>query len=137
MSKATTKFMTDKEIARDQANEQPLPMLKDGMPWQAYAIVPEKEEPAGWQLPHHTKEVKRAAQAGGRAGGPDRIGKVGYEHTVDWMLLEKSVLLLSRFGDEGRRVTADPELIIQGARHLAGHFRKGGRQIPNALCVLI
>jgi hypothetical protein len=126
MSKVITKFMTDKEIAKEQANEQPLPMLKDGMPWQAYAIVPDKEEPAGWQLPHHTKEVKRAAQ-----------GKVGYEHTVDWMLLEKSVLLLSRFGDEGRRVTADPELIIQGARHLAGHFRKGGRQIPNALCVLI
>ena len=106
--------------------EQGLPLLKDGMPCQAFALVPEKEDPAGWQLPHHTKEVKQAAQ-----------GKVGYEHTVDWLLLEKSVLLLSRFGDEGRRVTADPELIIQAARHLAGHFRKGGRQIPNALCVLI
>ncbi|MCX6006270.1 MAG: hypothetical protein NTZ34_03300 [Chloroflexi bacterium] len=106
--------------------EQDLPLLKDGQPWQAFAIVPEKEDPAGWQLPHHTKEVKRAAQ-----------GKVGYEHTVDWLLLEKSVLLLSCFGDEGRRVAADPELIIQAARHLAGHFRKGGRQIPNALCVLI
>ena len=126
MSKTITKFMTDKEIADAQASEQPLPLLKDGMPWQAFAIVPEKEDPGGWQLPHHTKEVKRAAQ-----------GKVGYEHTVDWLLLEKSVLLLSRFGDEGRRITADPELIIQAARHLAGHFRKGGRQIPNALCVLI
>jgi hypothetical protein len=110
----------------DEPTEQGLPLLKDGLPCQAYAIIQDKEDPAGWQLPHHTKEVKRAAQ-----------GKVGYEHTVDWLLLEKSVILLSRFGDEGRRVTADPELIIQAARHLAGHFRKAGRQIPAALCVLI
>ena len=110
----------------DPEEEKDLPMLKDGLPVQAYAIAPDKEDPAGWQLPHHTKEVKRAAQ-----------GKVGYEHTVDWLLLEKSVQLVSRFGDEGRRVTADPELIIQAARHLAAHFRKGGRQIPTALCVLI
>ncbi len=106
--------------------EKPAPMLKDGLPWQAFAIVPDHEDPAGWQLPHHTREVKRAVP-----------GKIGYEHTVDWLLLEKAALLLSRYGDEGRRVTADPELIIQAARHLAGHFRKGGRQIPNALCVLI
>jgi hypothetical protein len=106
--------------------EKDMPLLKDGLPWQGFAIVPDRDDPAGWQLPHHTKEVKRAAQ-----------GKVGYEHTVDWLLLEKSVQLLSRFGDEGRRVTADPELIIQAARHLAGHFRKAGRQIPTALCVLI
>ena len=106
--------------------ETDLPLLKDGLPWQGFAIVPDKECPDGWRLPHHTKEVKRAAQ-----------GKVGYEHTVDWLLLHKSVILLSLFGDEGRRVTADPELIIQAARHLAGHFRKAGRQIPNALCVLI
>ncbi len=103
-----------------------VPPLKDGLPWQGFAIVPDKEDPAGWQLPHHTREVKRAA-----------IGKAGYEHTVDWLLLEKAVLLLSRYGDEGRRITADPELIIQGARHLAGHYQKAGRQIPIALCVLI
>lgn len=100
--------------------------LKDGLPWQGFAIVPDKETPEGWQLPHHTKEVKRAVQ-----------GKVGYEHTVDWLLLEKAALLLSRYGDEGRRVTADPELIIQAARHLASHYRKAGRQIPPSLCVLI
>ena len=102
------------------------PLMKDGLPWQGFAIVPDKQDPAGWQLPHHTREVKRAA-----------IGKVGYEHTVDWLLLEKAVLLLSRFGDEGKRVTADPELIIQGARHLAGHYKKAGRCVPDALCVLI
>ena len=103
--------------------EKIAPPLKDGLPRQAFAIVPDEKDPAGWQLPHHTKAVRAA------------VGKV--EQTVDWLLLEKAVTLLSRFGDEGRRVTADPELIIQGARHLAGHYKKAGRQIPNALCVLI
>lgn len=115
-----------KETVIKEEQEKDLPLLKDGLPWQGYAIVPDKEDPDGWQLPHHSREVKRAA-----------IGKVGYEHTVDWLLLEKAVTLLSRFGYEGRRVTADPELIIQAARHLAGHYRKAGRQIPNTLCVLI
>jgi len=123
MSKSLTKSQNN---LPDPEEEKDLPLLKDGLPVQAYAIAPDKEDPSGWQLPHHTKEVKRAAQ-----------GKVGYEHTVDWLLLEKSVQLVSRFGDEGRRVTADPELIIQAARHMAAHFRKGGRQIPTALCVLI
>lgn len=123
MSKSLSKLP---EKLPEQEQEKDIPLLKDGLPWQGYAIVPDKADPAGWQLPHHTREVKRAAR-----------GKVGYEHTVDWMLLEKAVTLLSRFGFEGQRVTADPELIIQAARHLAGHFSKAGRQIPNALCVLI
>ena len=110
----------------EQDQEKDMPLLKDGLPSQGFAIVPDKERPDGWQLPHHTREVKRAVQ-----------GKVGYEHTVDWLLLDKAVLLLSRFGNEGRRITADPELIIQAARHLAGHYKKAGRQIPDALCVLI
>lgn len=124
--------------------------LKDGLPWQGFAIVPDKDTPEGWQLPHHTREAagnaggteaigrKRAAQgkAGGRTGGPDGIG-IGYEHTVDWLLLDKATMMLSRYGDEGRRVSADPEAIIQAARHLAAHYRKAGRQIPPALCVLI
>jgi hypothetical protein len=103
-----------------------LPLLKDGLPWQAFAMVPDKEHPEGWQLPHHTKESKRTPP-----------GKDGYEHTVDWRLMEKATLLLSRFGDEGKRVAADPELIIRAARHLAEHYRKKRRQIPDILCVLI
>jgi len=106
--------------------QEQVPLLKDGLPWQAYAIVPDKADPQSWQLPHHTREVKRAV-----------IGKIGYEHTVDWLLLEKAVLLISRYGIEGQRVTADPELILQAAHHLAAHYRKAGQQIPNALCALI
>ncbi|MDD5313366.1 MAG: hypothetical protein PHO26_10060 [Dehalococcoidia bacterium] len=103
-----------------------MPLLQDGLPRQAYAIVEDPDLPGTWQLPHHTKLVKRAV-----------IGKIGYEHTVDWPLLEKSVLSLSRQGIDGRRVIADPRLIIDAARHLAAHYRKAGRQIPDVLCVLI
>ena len=102
------------------------PLLKGGLPWQGFAIVTDTEKPDTWQLPHHTKEVKRAAR-----------GKVFHEHTVDFKLAEKAAILLSRFGDDGKRVTADPELIIAAARHLAGHYRRAGRQIPDILCVLI
>ena len=102
------------------------PPLKDGLPWQGFAIVPDRDDPQTWQLPHHTREVKRAA-----------AGAAGIERTVDWMLAEKAVTMLSRFGCEGWRVTAEPELVIQAARHLAGHYKKAGRCIPDALCVLI
>jgi hypothetical protein len=98
----------------------------EGLPWQAFAIVGDRGDPLTWQLPHHTRAVERAVQ-----------GKKGYEHTVDWLLVEKAVLLLSRRGDEGKRVSADPEMIIQGARHLAGHYQKAGRVIPDALCALL
>lgn len=101
-------------------------IVKNGLPWQAYAIVIDTNDPGTWQLPHHTPQVKRAVQ-----------GKIGYEHTVDWMQLEKAVLLVSRYGDEGRRVTADPEVIIQAARHLASHYQKAGRMIPTTLCAII
>jgi len=103
----------------------PAPLFKDGLPLQAFAIM-DSNDPAQWQLPHHNKQVIRALS-----------GHIGIERTVDWQLLEKAVLLLSRYGDEGRCVIADPQLIINAARHLAGHYRAAGRQIPTALCVLI
>jgi len=56
---------------------------------------------------------------------------------VDWLLVERATLLLSLQGDEGRRVTADPALIIEAARHITGHYRNAGKPIPTALCVLI
>ena len=124
MRKSVSKSVK-RSLAKDEVPE-PVSLLKDGLPWQAFAIVPDKDDPQSWQLPHHTREVKKAVR-----------GKIGYEHTVDFMLLDKATLLVSRYGDEGKRVTADPELILQAARHLAGHYRKAGRQIPNILCALV
>jgi len=96
------------------------------LPWQAYAIVPDPNNPLGWRLPHHTKLVRR-----------DAAGKIGYEHTVDWPQLELCVQLVSRAGADGKRVQADPEDIIRGARHLASHYIKAGKPVPDALAVLI
>ena len=114
-----------RSLLKEEVPER-IPIIKDGLPYQAFAIVPDKYDFTTWQLPHHTRSIKKAVR-----------GKIGYEHTVDFTLLDKATLLLSRYGDEGKRVTADPELIIEAARHLAGHYRKAGRQIPDTLCVLI
>jgi len=96
------------------------PLLRDGLPAQAFAIAPDPKCPDGWQLPHHKLDVLEDV-----------------EGSVDWLLLEKAMLLLSLQGDEGRRIAADPALIIDAARHIAGHYRNTGKPIPTALCVLI
>jgi len=100
--------------------------LKEGLPYQAYAIAPDINDPRTWLLPHHSKSVNRAVK-----------GKIGYEHTVDWEKLSECVQLLSGRGIEGRRVQADAHLIIAGAKHLALHCIKAGMPLPNALAVLV
>lgn len=96
-------------------------LLKDGLPVDAYAIRPDENDPGTWQLPHHTKD----------------IGRKAIEQTVDFILLERCSTSLSHYGFNGVRVIADPELIIQASRHLAGHWRVAGRQIPVILCALM
>jgi hypothetical protein len=96
-------------------------LFKDGLPIDAYAIAPDAVDPSTWQLPHHTKAI---------------TSKPG-EQTVDFVLLDHCTRLLSRWGVNGVRCHADPELIIQAARHLATHYRAIGSQPPVALCVFI
>jgi hypothetical protein len=86
----------------------------------AFAIFADVDDTSTWQLPHHTKTL----------GSPAKD-----EQTVDWPLAEKAVALISRYGLDGRRVIADPQLIIDAARHLAAHYRNSGKPIPTALCV--
>ncbi len=89
-------------------------LFKNSLPIDAYAIREDEYDTSTWQLPHHTTSK-----------------------AVDFALLDHATLLLSRWGDQGVRCHADPELIILAARHLADHYRAAGRQIPVALCVLI
>ena len=108
--------------SRKSPKEPAKPLLfKDGLPIDAFAIVEDEFDTLTWQLPHHTKDISSKP----------------VEQTVDIEMLEHSTLLLSRWGDQGVRCHADPELIILAARHLAGHYRAAGKQIPVALCVLI
>jgi hypothetical protein len=95
-------------------------MLKDGLPMHAFAIFADVDDTSTWQLPHHTQTL----------GSPAKD-----EQTVDWTLADRAVLLISRYGVDGQRVIAEPELIIAAAKHLAGHYRANGRPIPTALCV--
>ena len=95
-------------------------LSKAGLPIDAYAIRPDEYDVFTWQLPHHTSTVFKDVEA-----------------SVDWPLIEKATLLLSMAGDEGQRISADPELIIEAARHIASHYRRAGKSVPIALCVLI
>ncbi len=129
LKKTTTTHVIARRAAPRQSvpEEKPLVPMLDGLPWQAFAIVGDKADPSSWQLPHHTKAVKKAV-----------AGKIGYEHTVDFVQLETCSLRLQRYGAAGEgRVIADPQLIIDAARHLAAHYRKAGQQIPVILCALV
>jgi hypothetical protein len=111
--------MDDEEVRHDHP-------LKDGLPWQAFAIATDKNDLSTWKLPHHNSMVKKAVK-----------GKMGYEHTVDWRSIEKAVKLISRGGIEGRRVNANEGEVLHAARHLATHYIKAGLPLPDALAVLV
>ena len=96
-----------------------------GLPWQAYAVVGDRADPGTWHLPHHTKAVKKAVK-----------GKIGYEHTVDWKAMPRMVYRLSRFGRMEAKLPLDPEQVLQAATHLAVHYIKAKKPVPDALAVL-
>lgn len=102
------------------------PLTRDGLPYQAFAIVPNPYQSETWKLPHHTRLIYRAVNG----------NKVGYEHTVNWENMYFAVALLSRRGIEGCRVQAEPHEILEAAKHLASHYRKAGKPLPDALAVL-
>ena len=103
-----------------------LPKTKDGLPREAFAIVSDPEDPDTWKLPHHKKSIFRALK-----------GKLDIEKTVDWERMPAAVAALSPGGYRGRRVDASPGEIIQAARHLANHYRKADKPLPDTLAALV
>lgn len=103
-----------------------LPLLKDGLPREAFAIMGDPDDPETWKLPHHTKSILRALR-----------GKLDIEKTVDWDRMPAAVAALSPGGYRGQRVQATEGEKIDAARHLANHYRKAGRPIPDTLAVII
>jgi len=103
-----------------------LPKTKEDLPWQAFAIVGDKDDPETWKLPHHTRAIFRAIN-----------GKIGIERTVDWERMPAAVAALSPGGHRGQRVEASEGEIISAARHLATHYRKAAKPVPDTLGVLI
>jgi len=93
---------------------------------EAFAIVGDPEDPDTWKLPHHKKSIFRALQ-----------GKLDIEKTVDWERMPAAVAALSPSGDRGQRVEASPEEILKAAKHLATHYQKAGKPLPDTLAALV
>ena len=103
-----------------------LPKTKEGLPKEAFAIVGDASDTSTWKLPHHTRSIFRSLG-----------GKLNVESTVDWDRMSAAVAAISLVGFMGSRVKASPEDILSAAHHLAGHYRKAAKSLPNALAVLV
>lgn len=100
-------------------------LSKEGLPPEAFAIVGDAADPATWKLPHHTGAIYRALR-----------GRLDIEDTVDWERMPAAVAALSPGGYRGERVKATEEEIIAAARHLAAHYERAGRPVPETLGAL-
>jgi len=112
------KSKIDKAVSKEKT--------KEGLPKEAFAIVGDPEDPDTWKLPHHTKSIFRALQ-----------GRLDIEKTVDWDRMPAAVAALSPSGYRVEMVQASEEDIIKAARHLARHYEKAGKSIPDTLGTLI
>jgi len=115
-----------KKKSPKQKIEEALPKTKEGLPYQAFAIVGDKDDPETWKLPHHTKAIFRAIK-----------GKIGHFRTTDWDRLPLAVAALSPGGYRGKRVEASPEEVLEAAKHLAKHYTENDRPLPDTLAVLV
>ncbi len=98
---------------------------QNGLPREAFAIVGHQEDPETWLLPHHRRSIERALKSG-----------LDIEWTVDWRQMAVAVSALSPL-IPGKRVPASPEEILLAALHLAEHYRKGNRPLPDILAALV
>ncbi len=104
--------------------EKALIETKEGLPREAFAIVSDPQDPDTWKLPHHRKTILRALR-----------GRLDIEKTVDWERMNAAVAALS-FAGRRRQVEASPEETLEAAKHLADHYRKAGKQLPDTLAAL-
>ena len=98
---------------------------QEGLPEEAFAIVGDPAEPETWKLPHHKRSILRALR-----------GRLDIEKTVDWEQVPAAVAALSPSGYRGRRVDASPEQILEAAKHLATHYRRADKPLPDTLAAL-
>ena len=106
--------------------EESLAETNEGLPAEAFAIVGNPDDRETWKLPHHKKSIFRALR-----------GKLSLEKTVDWTAMPAAVVALSPGRHGGQRLTTDPEKIIKAARHLASHYQKAAKRLPDILAALV
>ncbi len=115
----------DTESEIDMTIKETLPRTEEGLPGEAFAIVGDAEDPETWKLPHHKKSIFRALR-----------GKLDIEKTVDWDRMPAAIATLSPGSYRGQRVEASPEAILNAAKHLAAHYRKADKPLPDILAAL-
>ena len=103
-----------------------LSKTRGGLPKEAFAIVGDVGDPETWKLPHHQRSILRALR-----------GPLDIEKTVDWDRMPAVVVALSPGGYRGQRVDASPEEILKAVKHLAAHYRKAGKPLPDTLAALV
>ena len=108
------------------AVKEELRKTKDGLPKEAFAIIGDPEDTNTWKLPHHKRSIFRTLR-----------GKFDIERTVDWDRMPAVVTALSPGGYRGQRVDASPEEILSAAKHLAGHYRRANKPLPDTLAALV
>ena len=106
--------------------EERVHKTKDGLPKEAFTIIGDPEDSDTWKLPHHKKSIFRALQ-----------GKLDIEKTVDWESMPAAVAALSPGAYRRQGVEANPEEILNAAKHLAGHYRKADKPLPDTLAALV
>ena len=106
--------------------EKALIETKEGLPREAFAIVSDPQDPDTWKLPHHRKTILRALR-----------GRLDIEKTVDWERMPAAVAALSPGGYRGQRVEASPGEILEAAKHLAAHYLKADKPLPDTLAALV
>ena len=103
-----------------------LSKTREGLPKEAFAIVGDPENPETWKLPHHERSIFRALK-----------GKIDIEKTVDWERMPAAVAALSPGGYRRQRVDASPGEILRAASHLAAHYRKANKPLPDTIAALV
>ena len=98
---------------------------RDGLPREAFAVTGSPAEPDTWKLPHHKKSITRGNKKG-----------MSIEETVDWELMVTAVTALSVKNIRESRMYASPGEILGAARHLADHYVRAGKPLPDILAVL-
>ena len=103
-----------------------LSKTKEGLSKEAFAIIGDPDDPETWKLLHHKKSIFRALR-----------GKLDIEQTLDWERMPAAVAALSPRGSCGQRVDASAEDILLAAKHLAAHYQKAGKPLPDTLAALV
>ena len=99
--------------------------MKDGLPREAFAITGDPENPDTWRLPHHKKSIGRALK-----------DTLDVERTVDWDKAAAAASALSPL-HRGRKVPASPGEVLEAAKHIACHYRKANKALPDILAALV